>query len=332
MAFPASLFAAGSNTDAETAKFTGLLRPILFRSEFVHKRNFLEFMSYATNPKYYLSHTKQGFPIFSKKQIIFEQKYSFWETVSAQHYQYAKRANLKLASEIRANPDKWRKILSKDTIDIYSQKNFRGTVNPRLADGTPTDWHHPPGEHKLQLISRKVHDVPHTGGEKVWGGDWVKHNITNTDRIKLTGQRWAKMAILDMVISNTLLLSQGERDWRTYAVNTAAVTGAGTVAWGIESLLVCSLPLLEGHTPYFFAKHLWLCTGGPASWIATAAYIGVQYAVMAGWHKYQLEEKRRVEYMCRTSEQKFFKQTLNCKIKNNDTNLIALSQISAPAE
>ena len=141
---------------------------------------------------------------------------------------------------------------------------------------------------------------PHTGGNKIWGYKYAE-NANPTQEILYTAQRWGKFAALDFALSSVALAVEGEKDWKTYAVNAAASATAGSVAWGLESLLITSFPLLQGSTPLFIGG-VAVNLGGPASWIATGSFILTKYAIMAGWKHYQLEMAKEVEERCKEGE------------------------------
>ncbi len=153
-----------------------------------------------------------------------------------------------------------------------------------------------------------------------WGRKFADR-VTNADMRRMTAHRWGKMMTLDALFSNGIMWLQGERDVTTYAVRNSAIVGAGVMAWGTESLLVSTYPLLQGGNPYFWGRGIWINLGGWASWIATAVYIGTQYAIMSGWEVYQLEQKRRVEELCRASDREAFRQILKKHIDANTSTL-----------
>ena len=104
-------------------------------------------------------------------------------------------------------------------------------------------------------------------------------------------------------MSSAALAIEGENNWKNYAVNAViAPATAGAVAWGVESLLVSSFPLLQGSTP-LFVKGIAINIGGPAAWIAAAgSYALTKYVIIAGWKQYQLEMARKVEERCQEAE------------------------------
>ena len=145
-------------------------------------------------------------------------------------------------------------------------------------------------------------NLHHVGGAKTYGYKYAEasRQIPNREVI-LTAQRWGKFAAIDFALSSMALVIEGEDDWKTYAVNAAASTTAGAVAWSVESLLITSFPLLQGSTPVFLGGAA-VNLGGPAAWIATGSFILTKYAVMAGWKKYQLEMANAVEERCQEAE------------------------------
>ncbi len=300
------------NSEELKPQLTGVLRPILFRSEFVTPADFKEIKRFALKDS--LSYTRQGRVVFSKEVTLDRIKLHFTDTPAAQAKNYRTYSRRVLAERVRANPKRYRHLLHKDSFEAYMSGDTR--YAPIAPDGDIYIVHHDLNN-EYSFIKKSAHGTTdHIGGNIKWGRK-ATERISNMDRVVLTGKRWAKISALDLAFSNVSLWMAGERNIKEYVVNTSAIVGAGTVAWGVESLCVTSFPLLEGGMPYFFGQHIWLCTGGPASWIATATYLGVQYAIMSGWNEYQLAQKRRIEDMCRTSEREVLRQIIKKRIDAN---------------
>lgn len=292
---------------------TAVLRPVLLRSEFVRSRTFRVFQQNSLRNGF----DAHGFPIFKP---VLKRNLHWNETKLAQTRYYARFLNREFKNYIIQHPEKFHP----ETIAAYKQ-GFT-SKNPMLKDGTPLQWHH--GKDGYELVSVKEHSgVPHRGGNQVYGYEYAKDTakIPNREMI-LTARRWGKFVALDMVFSSICLASDGETNWQPYAVNAAASIGAGLVAWGVESLLVSSFPLLQGGTPLFI-KGIAINLGGPASWIASGAYFLVKFAVMSGWKHYQVRAAWEVEKRCRESERRARIGLLKIRAKENTNRLKALAGI-----
>ena len=273
---------------------TALLRPILFRSEFLSHGNLRVFANKSLSSGF----DAFGFPKFNP---LLSHKLKFWETTLAQTGYYRK-AMLKIWAEDIANRSD---VFDKATIDLY-KSYLRGEVgadslkNPILKSGEATKVHH--ARDGYELIAESEHKLSHTGGAKTYGYKYAKASAKLPNReIILTAHRWGKFVALDMAFSTIGLAASGESNWQTYAVNAAASTTAGFIAWGIESLLITAFPLTQGGTPMFIGGCA-INLGGPASWIATGSFILIKYAVMTGWKQYQIQEALAVEMRCKQAE------------------------------
>ncbi len=235
----------------------------------------------------------------------------------AQTHAYARYLNRAYKQYIIDNP----KMFHPDTIRDY--KLGFTTRNPRSIDGTELIWHHDRNGYKLVPINEHG-KISHTGGASTYGYKYAEASAKIPNReIILTAQRWGKFVAIDMAFSTLGLVASGESNWQTFAVNVAASTTAGFVAWGIESLLITAFPLLQGGTPMFIGGCA-INLGGPASWIASGAFFLVKYSVMVGWKKYQVYEAMAVEERCKQSEKKIRFQLLKQKAKQNTEKLQSL--------
>lgn len=275
---------------------TALLRPILFRSEFLSRGNLRVFANQSLSSGF----DAFGFPQFNP---LLSYKLNFWETTLAQT-EYYRKAMLKIwAEDIAKRSD----VFDEATIDLY--KNYlRGEIgadslkNPVLKSGETTKVHH--ARDGYELVVESEHKRSHTGGAKTYGYKYAKASAKLPNReIILTAQRWGKFVALDMAFSTIGLAASGESNWQTYAVNAAASTTAGFIAWGVESLLITTFPLTQGGTPVFIGGCA-INLGGPASWIATGSFMLVKYAITAGWKQYQIQEALAVEMSCKQAEKK----------------------------
>ena len=286
MLFP--LLLAGEVLDSSNGS-TALLRPVLFRSEFISRGTLRSLQNYSALDGYDIF----GFP--KLKNIYIDRKLYFWETRLAQTRAYARYLNRAYKQYIIDNP----KMFHPDTIRDY--KLGLTSKNPKAIDGTELVWHHDREGYKLVPVSEHG-KTPHTGGASTYGYKYAEASAKIPNReIILTAQRWGKFVALDMAFSTIGLAASGESNWQTYAVNAAASTTAGFVAWGVESLLITAFPLMQGGTPMFIGGCA-INLGGPASWIATGSFILVKYAVMAGWKQYQIQEALAVEMRCKQAE------------------------------
>lgn len=296
-----------------------IIRPFLFRSEFVSNGTFNRLRNYSLQPGYNL----RGAPIFSH---VYERKLLFWETGLARSRNYANRLNLELAEKINRNPSAYKKIFSSETIRDYSKGDVR--LNPRGVNGEGLQWHHNVDTQSFRLVKASEHNVtrggkPHIGGQKIWGEDAA--HVSSLRQIVMTGQRWGQLATLDLMFSSAGLWISGERKTEPYFVNAAATVSAGVLAWGTESLLLCSFPLLQGSTPFFLTVLLCpVAMGGPASWIATGIYFGTKYMIVAGWTQYRIAQAARIENACRKAERKTRMAILDEKVNYNTQALLAL--------
>ena len=291
--------------------FDGALRPVLFRSEFVSSGTLRNLQKYSAMEGY----DSFGFPQF--KNVVIKRDLRFWETKLAQTRYYARYLNREFKSYILEHPDQFHP----DTIRDYAKGLT--SRNPKLADGTPLQWHH--GKDGYELVPVTEHGkTPHIGGANTYGYKIAEasRKIPHREMI-LTAQRWGKFAALDLALSSAALAVEGEKDWKTYTVNAAASATAGAVAWGLESLLVTSFPLLQGSTPIFVGG-MAINLGGPASWIATGSFILTKYAIMAGWKQYQLEMAKEVEERCQEAEKTVRFNMLKKQAEQNTAQLQAL--------
>ena len=315
MLFPLLLAAEVLNSsNGETA----LLRPLLFRSEFLSRGNLRVFANQSLSSGF----DAFGFPKFNP---VLSCKLNFWETTLAQTEQYRK-AMLKIwAEDIAKRPD----VFDKATIDLY-KSYLRGEIwadslkNPVLKSGEKTYVHH--SRDGYELVAESEHKRPHTGGNSIWGNKYAKASAKLPNReIILTAQRWGKFVALDMAFSTIGLAAAGESNWQTYAVNAAASTTAGFVAWGIESLLITTFPLTQGKI--LFITGCAINLGGPASWIASGSFILLKYAIMAGWKQYQKEEALEVEKSCKEVEKNAQFRILKRQCEQNTAKLQALQSL-----
>lgn len=266
-----------------------VLRPVLFRSEFVSRGTLRAFQQNSMKDGFNVF----GFPKF--QNIYIKRDLHFYETKLAQTRYYARYLNREFKQYIIAHPDKF----SVQTIKLY--KAGYTSKNPVTVDGVELQWHH--GKDGYELVPVSEHGkIPHTGGAKTYGYKYAEASAKIPNReIILTAQRWGKFVALDLAFSTIGIGISGETDWRTYAMNAVASTTAGFVAWGLESLLITSFPLLHGSTPAFISG-IAVNIGGPASWIATGAFLLIKYSIMAGWERYQIQTALAVEQRCRQAE------------------------------
>lgn len=265
-----------------------VLRPVLFRSEFVSR---------GTLSALQQNSMKEGFNAFGfpEFRIYIKRDLRFFETKLAQTRYYARYLNREFKQYIISHPD----IFSAETIRLY--KAGYTSRNPVTIDGKELQWNH--GKDGYELVLASEHGkIPHTGGAKTYGYKYAEASAKIPDReIILTAQRWGKLVALDLAFSTVAIGVSGEKNWQTYAINAAASTTAGFVAWGLESLLITAFPLLQGGTPAFIGG-VAINIGGPASWIASGAFLLVKYSIMAGWERYQIQTALAVEARCRQAE------------------------------
>lgn len=305
MLFPLVLVAEVSDSSKGS---TALLRPVLFRSEFISRGTLRSLQNYSALDGYDIF----GFP--KLKNIYIDRKLYFWETRLAQTRAYARYLNRAYKQYIIDNP----KMFHPDTIRDY--KLGLTSRNPRAIDGTELVWHHDRKGYKLVPVSEHG-KTSHTGGASTYGYKYAKASAKIPNReIILTAHRWGKFIALDMAFSTIGLAASGESNWQTYAVNAAASTTAGFVAWGIESLLITAFPLLQGGTPMFIGGCA-INLGGPASWIATGSFLLLKYAVMTGWEQYQIQEALAVEMRCKQAEKSARFRILKRKCEQNTEKL-----------
>ena len=284
------LLLAAENYDVGRGE-TAPLRPVLFRSEFVSHGTLRSLQNYGMSDGYDIF----GFP--KLRNVYVNRDLHFWETKLAQTRAYARYLNRAHKQYIIEHP----KIFHPDTIRDY--KLGLTSRNPRDVHGTELVWHHDRGGYKLVAVSEHG-KISHTGGASTYGYKYAEGAAKLPGReIILTAQRWGKFVALDMAFTTLGLAATGESDWQTYAVNAAASTTAGFVAWGIESLLVTSFPLLQGGTPMFIGGCA-INLGGPASWIAAGTFMLLKYAAMSGWKHYQIQEALAVEARCKQAEKR----------------------------
>lgn len=293
---------------SDILRFDGVLRPVLFRSEFTGRITLSFLKKYSQMEGY----DAFGYP---KLDAIAKRDLRFWETSMAQSKYYREMFNYDIRQFVINNPEKF----SPETVSNYLKGDIR--KNPVLADGTETRVHH--ARSGFELVRADEHTAnPHTGGNKIWGYKYSK-NANPSQEMLYTAQRWGYFAAIDFALSSVALAIEGEDDWKTYAVNATASATAGAVAWGIESILISSYPLLQGSTPMFIGNAM-INLGGPASWIATGSFIITKYAIMAGWKKYQMEMANAVEERCRESEKQVRFKLLK---KQADQNTVQLQEI-----
>ena len=289
---------------------TALLRPILFRSEFLSRGTLRALQKYSTLDEYDVF----GFPKFEK--VYINRNLHFWETRLAQTRAYARYLNRLNRQYIIDHPE----LFHSDTIRDY--KLGFTSKNPRAVDGTELVWHHDRNGYKL--VAETEHGkLSHAGGASTYGYKYAEASAKIPNReIILTAQRWGKFVALDMAFSTIGLAVSGESNWQTYAANAAASTTAGFVAWGIESLLITAFPLMQGGTPMFIGGCA-INLGGPASWIAAGSFLLVKYAIMTGWQHYQLQEALAVEARCKLAEKNARFRLLKRQCEQNTARLQA---------
>jgi len=295
---------------SDILRFDGVLRPVLFRSEFTGRITLSFLKKYSQ---------MEGYDVFGypKLDAIVRRDLRFWETSLAQSKYYREMFNYDIRQFVINNPE----LFSAETVSNYIKGDIR--KNPVLADGTQTRVHH--ARTGLELVRADEHSAnPHTGGNKIWGYKYAE-KANHTQEILYTAQRWGYFTAIDFALSSVALAIEGEDDWKTYAVNAAASTTAGAVAWGIESLLITSFPLLQGTTPMFIGNAM-INLGGPASWIATGSFILTKYAIMAGWNKIQSDMAKEVEDRCQEAEKTARFNILKRKAEQNTMQLQAILQ------
>ena len=295
---------------------TALLRPVLLRSEFLSQGNLRVFSNQSLTPGFDVF----GFPEFNP---ILSYKLKFFETTLARTANFRKELLKIWARDIADRPD----VFDEATINLY-KSYLRGELsadslkNPVLASGEKTYVHH--ARNGYELVAESQHKQHHTGGASTYGYKYAEASAKLPNReIILTAQRWGKFVALDIAFSTIGLAATGESNWQTYAINAAASTTAGFVAWGIESLLITAFPLLQGGTPMFIGGCA-INLGGPASWIAAGSFMLVKYAVMSGWRHYQIREAQAVEERCRQAEKKVRFQVLKRQAEQNTKSLQAI--------
>ena len=126
-----------------------------------------------------------------------------------------------------------------------------------------------------------------------------------------------------MALSSAALIAAETRDKNDYIVNAGSVAAAYLSATITESVMVNAFSLSAGTTPAWCGC-LSVGVGGAASWFALGVYFVVRSAVMYGWKKYQLQQAKRVEEACRTSEQAARRMILSGAIRDNSEKLIRL--------
>ena len=235
----------------------------------------------------------------------------------AQTKYYARYLNREFKQYIIDNSDQF----SPETIRLY--KAGYTSKNPVAVDGTELQWHHGRGGYELVPVSEHG-EIHHTGGAKTYGYKYAEASAKIPNReIFLTAQRWGKFVALDFAFSSIGIGIAGEPDWRTYAINAAASTTAGFVAWGIESLLITAFPLLQGSTPAFIGG-LAINLGGPASWIASGSFLLIKYSIMTGWEHYQIQTALAIEDQCRQAEKMAYFNHLKKQCQKNTEKLQSL--------
>ena len=311
--FPLLLFADEDRNLNDYLALSGVMRPIIFRSEFVSKNTLRLLQKNSMMDGYDMF----GFPKF--QNVVLRRDLAFWETKLAQTKYYARYLNREFKDYILSHPNDFHP----DTIRDYAA-GFTSR-NPKLPDGTELRWHHDRNGYEL-VTSTEHGDLRHVGGAKTYGYKYAElsREIPNREII-LTGQRWAKFTALDLALSTIGLAVSQEKDWKQYVVNAGASVSAGAVAWSVESLLVTSFPLLKGSTPIFIGETA-VNIGGPAAWIASGSYILTKYVIIAGWKHYQVETARIIEERCKESETKARFQLLKEKAELNTAQLEQLLQ------
>lgn len=311
---------AAEQKDSYSPELFGVTRPFLQRSDFARHGVINNLIKNSKKPGYDL----QGYPKFQRVYATYN--LHFQETDLAQASDYARRLNRRIQSYVLQHPEKF----SAETVANYSQGWTY--YNPKTVDGTPLEWHHD-GKHRFLLVEQgEHHSKPHVGGNQTWGAEYAKasakQQVANREII-LTAQRWMKFTAMELVWSNVALMTSHEKDYRTYAVNAFASAGSGFLAWSIESLAIKSFPLLVGTTPYFINLPMNMgvlpaSVGGPASWMASLAFIVTKTVIMAGWKKYQVTEALEIEKSCRYAEHFVVISSLKEAGRNNSKLLLQI--------
>lgn len=297
-------------------EYTGavaVLRPVLFRSEFVSRSTLRTLQQYSQQVGY----TAFGYPDFG--QAVITRDLCFWETKLAQTRYFARYLNKVYRNYYMEHPE----IFSKETVE--AARLGESWKNPVLKDGTKLEWHH--GKNGYELRPQpEHHSLEHVGGAKTWGYKYAEaaQRLPNREII-LTAQRWGKFAALELAFSTIGLAATGETSPEAYIVNTTASATAGFLAWGVESLIITAYPLTQGSTPLFIGGCM-VNIGGPASWIASGVFFLSKYAIMSGWKAYQVHVAMEVEQRCRDGEKQVRFMLLKKNIKQNSNVLLSFVQ------
>lgn len=245
------------------------------------------------------------------ENVLLKKRIHFWETEFIEDYRGS--MNRHMARLVAKNPEKYRGVLSTDTIDQYVSwaKNGKGPLNnPVLANGEICEYHHDVGSKRILVLSKNEHRGLDTlpskghgsgtdfagGGNMTWGQRQPFDKVLGT-----TAARWGGVAGFDLVATTLVLTMSGCKDKSQYIANAGSVLAAALAATMSESLMTLAFPLSAGVTQGWIGL-VALGTGGPAAWIASGVYLATRQAIMYVWDKRQLEQAARVEDACRQAE------------------------------
>ncbi len=264
-----------------------------------------------------------GFPKF---QSFWEYRLGLGDKILATTPYYRNKIIRKFGKEVQENPQRWKEILSKETIDNYLNGNF--SKNPTLLNGDKLVVHHDRSGYRL--VSEVEHrGKPHIGGNPIYG--YKALNRFPKTYAKIIASRWMGFVGFDIAISSGIKIIEGESDLEPYIVDASIKVASGSVATLVELGLYRSswfvspsAPLFLMKSPIFVSKGLakgliigGTSPGGPAAWAATAIYIATEITLRWVWNEYQLREAKRVESLCREAEFEVRKNYLSKIVREN---------------
>lgn len=271
-----------------------LTPPLTFpfrRWDFLGGKSVKKLAGWAKDPGY----DAFGFPKFKS---IWERPLGLFDKELATASKYGRRLNKELAQEVQKDPKRWRKILSKDTIQRYRTGNY--SKNPVTKWGKP-EWHHDRTGYRLVLKSE--HEAArHIGGNKLYGVKAEKVLKNNKLASGILAKRWGSFVLFDIGVSSArLFFLEHERRLTPYAAEAGISVFSGGVAAATEFALWKS-PLLTFGTAPLYVGGVPISLGGPAAWVSLGVYMAANIALSSLWDEYQRREAARVERLCRDAE------------------------------
>lgn len=144
--------------------------------------------------------------------------------------------------------------------------------------------------------------------------------------------KWGMAMAGDALFECTSLIFSGERRPEEYYKQGLSIAVAGVAAWGTETVLLAagmSASMSSSSIMAALAVVSPVPVCGTATLIAGTVYLGVRWAVCAGWDAYAKKQRLRIEAECREIEWKYIARL---RTKMIEQNTLKLKQLIEPSK